>query len=1460
MNLSMISIRRPVLAIVMSTILVLMGIVGATFLGVRQFPDVDPPQITVSTTYRGASADVVESQITEPLEEQINGIAGIKSLTSQSAYGRSTITVDFTLGADLETAANDVRDRVEIAKRNLPADVDPPQVSKANANSSPVIIMSVTSTKRSLEDVSDYASTQLKERLQTIAGVGEVRIWGERKPAMRITMFPDRLAAYGLSTSDVGAALQRENVELPTGRVEGMSTELTLRTQGRLRSVQEFEDVILRADERTVVRLADVARVAIGSENDRTILKLNGLPMVALAASPQPGANQVEIAEEFRRRVEKLKAQVPPDYSLEIRYDVSRQIRGAIEEVVETLLIAFGLVILIIFIFLRSWRATFIPVIAIPVSLVASFFVMWVMDFSINILTLLGIVLSTGLVVDDAIVVMENIYKRIEDGEDPHEAGDKGSSEIYFAIISTTITLTAVFIPIIFLQGLTGRLFREFGFVVATSIVVSAFVSLTLTPMMSTRMLRKHDEDSWLQRVTEPFFTWLNAVYAKSVRVAVDHAWIALVMMVVAGGMIWFLGTQLKSELAPLEDKSALSFNIVAPEGYTYERMDAFLDTFRQQAQTIAPEADALLTVTSPSFFGSGTNSGFGRIFLPYPEYRQRSQMEIADELTKAMRKESEAFTIIQQEPTISSGIGRAGLPVQFVLQAEDLSDLRRVIPVFLEKANADPTFSVVDVNLKFTKPELSVNIRRDRARELGVSAIDIAQVLQAGFSSQRFGYYVQNSRQYAIIGEIDRWHRMTPQEILALTIRTSDGSLVQLADLVTIVEESSPPQLYHYNRYVSATISAGLAPGKTIGEGIEAMEAIAASTLDENITTALTGPSLDYRESSSSLLFAFALALLLVYLILAAQFESFVDPLTIMLTVPLALAGAVLSLWLTGDTLNIFSQIGVIVLIGIVTKNGILIVEFANQLHEQGKSWHDAVIEAASLRFRPILMTSAATILGALPIALSLGAASTSRVGMGVVVVGGMILSTFLTLIVVPSLYITLSKLKRVPRKPRNDKANVSVGAIVVMLGLLAGSTSVSADTLTLQDAISTALRNNFDVQIARQDSLIAKNIGDTKITGFLPTLDVNGNYTDGSNNLSQTLSNGGVIERDGAGYSNLNANAALIWTLFDGLQMFAQADRATALEKEGLARVQSRMAYLIADVITAYNAIVATQKFLVTADSALVLGEQRYTIEKYRYDVGSASGVELAQAEIDRNSQRALVIRTRTDLNNAKAALNTLLARDPATAFDATADLAIPAMPTRDEIISSIDKTNPDVLAAEHAMAAASAHVREATSTFMPTIAAVGGYQFTRNTAEAGFLLENISNGWNVGLTFRWNLFNGLADQLERERRTVINERMRLDYDAIRNDLIGLADRTLRSYQAAGELLDIQRASYTAAERNARIALEKLRVGTITPLEVRQTFQTLLEVGENLARLEYDQRLAATEVLRIAGRLVAP
>jgi multidrug efflux pump len=1012
MNISVLSIRRPVTAIVISILLIVMGLVGASFLGIRQFPNVDPPNITVSTTYTGANADVVESQITEPLEESINGIDGIRSLTSTSADGRSTITVEFELERDLEQAANDVRDRVERAKRQLPADVDPPVVSKAESNSNNVVVMTVQGRDRSLPDLSAYAANVLKERLQTITGVGSITIWGERKYAMRIVMDPKRLAAYALTPNDVRQVLTRENVELPAGRLEGTSMELSLRTLGRLSTPEDFTSLILRDDDGGVVRLGDVARVYLGAENERTVLKRDGVPMVALAISPQPGANQIEIADEFYRRYNALLAAAPEGIELKIAFDNTRFIRGAISEVQETLVIAFALVVLIIFLFLRTWRATIIPVVAIPVSLVASFFFVWLAGYSINLLTLLGVVLATGLVVDDAIVMMENIYKRIEGGEDPRSAGEKGASEITFAIISTTITLALVFLPVIFLQGITGRLFREFGLVVATSVLISALVSLTLTPMMSTVILRRTGDEGLLHRLTEPFFVWLTSTYERSVATIIRRPLRAVVIMVFSVAALFGIGSQLKNELAPLEDRSVMSMNITGPEGTTYDRMNVIIDTLRQRIERAVPERKFVLTVTSPFFLSGGSNAGFVRLILVDPEERKRSQMAIAGMLTKMMRDATEARTVVIQEQTISTG-QRAGLPVQVVVMAPDIEALRQALPNVIEEAQKEGAFSVVDVNLKFTKPEVDVTVDRAKARALGVSVTDVASTIQAGFAGQRYGYIVRDGKQYQVIGELERQSRSTPDAVREVAVRSSAGAMIPLVDLVTLQERSVPPQLYRYNRSVSATISAGLSPGATIADGITAMERVAGKTLDGRFTTALTGASRDYAESSSSLLFAFVLALALVYLVLAAQFESWIDPLTIMLTVPLALSGAVISLWITGDTLNIFSQIGSIVLIGLVTKNGILIVEFANQRFEQGADHARAALDAASLRFRPILMTSLATILGSVPIAFSLGAASESRVGMGVVVVGGMAISTLLTLYVIPSLYVVLSRLK---------------------------------------------------------------------------------------------------------------------------------------------------------------------------------------------------------------------------------------------------------------------------------------------------------------------------------------------------------------------------------------------------------------------------------------------------------------
>jgi len=1013
-NLSSLSIERPVMATVFSVVIVLFGIIGFTTLGVREFPSVDPPIITVATNYVGANADVIESQITERLEEAINGIAGIRSLSSVSSDGRSNITVEFDLSVDLEAAANDVRDKVSGVIRNLPVDADPPVVSKADADASPILSFTVQSNARSLLDLSAIANDVFKERLQTVPGVSSIGIWGEKRYAMRLLMDPDRLAAYQLTPLDVRNALTRQNVELPSGRIEGYGTELTVRTIGRLTTPEEFNDLIIKEEAGSIVRFRDLGEAVLAPENERSILRGNGgIPMVGVAITPQPGANYIAIADECYKRVEQIKKDLPADIRMGVALDTTVNIRKAIFEVEETILIAFGLVVLVIFIFLRDWRTTLIPVLAIPISLIGSFFIMYVADFSINILTLLGIVLATGLVVDDAIVVLENIYQKIEGGMDPHEAGHKGSQEIFFAILSTTITLAAVFLPIVFLSGLTGRLFREFGIVVAGSVIISAFVSLTLTPMMSARLLRKKERTSRFYRVTERFFERMTEGYNRTLQSFMAYRWVSIVIMVISVGAILGIGSQLPSELAPLEDKSRLQIVSTAPEGVSFELMDRYIGNVIGLVDTLS-EKESILSVTAPGFGATASvNTGFVRVTLTAPEEREKSQQQLADELSGLTRKYNFARTFIVQEQTIGGG-RNSGLPVQYVVQAPTFEKLKQVIPVFVEKARANPKFQVVDLNLKFNKPELQIDIDRERARVLGVSVIDIAQTLQLFYSGQRFGYFIMEGKQYQVIGQANRGSRDEPLDLNSIYVKNDKGELIKMDNVVRLTDQSSPPQLYRYNRYLSATVSASTAPGVTLGQGIEEMDKIAAEVLDDSFSTSLSGPSKEFAESSSSLIFAFLLALVLIYLILAAQFESFTDPFIIMFTVPLALAGAVLSLWVFGQTINIFSQIGIIVLIGIVTKNGILIVEFANQRKEDGLSVAEAAIDAATQRLRPILMTSLATVLGALPIALALGAASKSRMPIGIAIIGGLLFSLVLTLYVIPALYSYISREKK--------------------------------------------------------------------------------------------------------------------------------------------------------------------------------------------------------------------------------------------------------------------------------------------------------------------------------------------------------------------------------------------------------------------------------------------------------------
>ncbi len=1012
MNISELSLKRPILATVMNILIVLFGVVGYTFLSVREYPAIDPPIVNVRTAYAGANSDIVESQITEPLEKSINGIPGIRTITSSSSNGSSNITVEFNINEDLEAAANDVRDKVSQAARNLPQDIDaPPVVSKADANSDFIILMAVQSRTKGLLELSDYAENVLVERLQTIPEVSSINIFGQKRPAMRIWIDPDKLNAYNISFADIRNALNRENVEIPSGKIYGENTEMTIRALGRLQSEKDFRDLIIFEDNRGIIRLSDVAKVEIGPENEEFSWRLNGVNAVGLAIIPQPGANYIKIADEFYKRLNEIQKSQKGDFELTPLIDQTKNVRRSIKEVEETLLISFSLVVLVIFFFFRNWLIAIRPLIDIPISLVATFFIMYIAGFSVNVLTLLGIVLATGLVVDDGIVVTENIFRKLESGLPIRKAALEGSKEIFFAVISTSITLAVVFLPVIFLEGFVGSLFREFGVTVAAAVLVSAFVSLTITPVLNVYLNKKDAGHGKFYEMTEPFFRGMENGYKRMLTGFLRIRWMAWVIVLLCLGGIYLVGTNLQSELAPLEDRSSVRFQMSGPEGASYSYMVDVGNKLIDYLSDSVPEK-AFVFAAVPGFGGGGgVNSGTARIAFVDPDKRTRSQSEIAREISKKLPQFNNARIFPVEEQTISVGLGsRGSLPVQYILQNLDFEKIKEVIPKFLEEARKEKTFANVDVNLKFNKPELQLTIDRIKAKDLGLSISDVADVVSSAFSGRRLAYFIMNGKQYQVISQVELKDRQEPGDISNLYVRNSRGENIPLTSVVKLEENSNPPTLYHYNRFKAATISASLAEGKTIGDGVKAMQAIGDKLLDESFQTALGGASRDYAESSSNTSFAFGLALILIYLVLAAQFESFKDPFTIMITVPLALAGALLSLWLFDQTLNIFSQIGMIMLIGLVTKNGILIVEFANQKREFGLKKTEAVIEASAQRLRPILMTSLATALGALPIAISFGAAATSRMPLGIVVVGGIMFSLVLTLFVIPAVYTFIS------------------------------------------------------------------------------------------------------------------------------------------------------------------------------------------------------------------------------------------------------------------------------------------------------------------------------------------------------------------------------------------------------------------------------------------------------------------
>ncbi|WP_417129816.1 efflux RND transporter permease subunit [Phocaeicola sp.] len=1001
MNISELSIRRPVLATVLTIIILLFGLIGYTTLGVREYPSVDNPIISVTCSYPGANAEVIENQITEPLEQNINGIPGIRSLSSTSQQGQCRITVEFELSVDLETAANDVRDKVSRAQRYLPRDCDPPTVSKADADASPILMVAIQSNTRSLLELSEIADLTVKEQLQTIPDVSSVSIWGEKRYSMRLWLDPVKMAGYGITPVDVKNAISDQNLELPSGSIEGNTMELTLRTMGQMHTAKEFNSIILKEQNGQVVRFSDIGYAELGPADLKSYMKMNGVPMVGVVVIPQPGANHIDIADAVYERMEQMKKDLPDDVEYTYGFDNTRFIRASIAEVESTVYEAFVLVIIIIFLFLRDWRVTLIPCIVIPVSLIGAFFVMYVAGFSINVLTMLAVVLSVGLVVDDAIVMTENIYIRIERGMKPFEAGIEGAKEIFFAVISTTLTLAAVFIPIVFMEGTSGRLFREFSFVVAGSVIISSFAALTFTPMLATKLLKHREKQNWFYRKTEPFFEGMNRVYSRSLNAFLRKRIIAIPFTLITLVLIGYLWNQIPAEMAPLEDRSQINISTRGAEGVSYEYIRDYTEEINALIDSIVPDA---------KFITARVSSGSGNIQVTLKDIRERNytQMQVAEQISKAIRTHTKARSFVQQQS--SFGGRRASMPVQYVLQAVSIEKLQEILPEFLAQVYDNPTFQMADVDLKFSSPEMRVTINRDKAGTMGVSVRDIGETLQYGLSGQRMGYFYMNGKQYEILGQINRQQRNQPANIKSIYIRSDKGEMIQLDNLVEFIEAVAPPKLYHYNRFISATISAGLAEGKTIGDGLDEMDKIAANVLDDTFRTALSGDSKEYRESSSSLMFAFILALVLIYLILSAQFESFKDPFIIMLTVPLAIAGALVFMYFGDITMNIFSQIGIIMLIGLVAKNGILIVEFANQKQEAGEDKMQAIRDAALQRLRPILMTSASTILGLLPLAFATGEGANQRIAMGVAVVGGMLVSTFLTMYIVPAIYSYIS------------------------------------------------------------------------------------------------------------------------------------------------------------------------------------------------------------------------------------------------------------------------------------------------------------------------------------------------------------------------------------------------------------------------------------------------------------------
>lgn len=1023
MKLSTMSIKRPVFASVMSFTILLFGVVAFLRLPVREYPDIDPPIISVTTLYRGASPAVVETEITNVLEEQFATLEGVKTMTSSSREQGSVITIEFELNRNVDEAANDVRDRVSRVRSTLPREIDDPVISKVDVNAQPIVWLALSSDRHSGLELTDVADRILKERLQRLPGVGSVIIAGERRYAMRVWLDPLRMASHDLTAQDVEAAIRRENTEIPGGRVEGAEREFSVRTRGELTTPEEFGAIIVAQSKNDIVRLRDVAEVSLGAADERTAVRYNGQTAVGLGVVKQSKASTVDVAADVSKALGDLSGLLPAGMKLDIAFDSSTFINSSIDEVKETLIIAMCLVILVVLAFLKSLRATAIPTLAIPISIIGALAAAYFAGFTLNILTLLALVLAIGLVVDDAIVVLENVYRHMEMGKSRLQAALDGSKEIGFAVLATTITLVAVFVPLAFLTGSVGRLFNEFGISLAVAILLSGFVALTLTPMLCSRMLKPlhGTSSSWATRSFDAFFEWLNRIYDRTLRFAMRWKWLTIGGAVAAVVLSVVLFRLLPSELVPIEDRGVAFGIVIAPEGATLDYTDKYMREVESRLLPL-PERRSLFSATGLGFGGPGrVTNGFVFLGLAPRSERRRSQQEIVQALFPRLISIPGVLAFVINPPSLGGSFSSS--PVEYVLQGETYEELNQAVGTVMGEASKLGYMINLDTDLRLNKPQLDLTIDRERAAGLGVSVTDIGLTLETFLGGRIVTNFKRGTKQYDCILQMKPSSRSAPDDIREIYLR-GKGGLVQLANVVRVEETLAPKELNHYNRVRSATITANLVPGVSLGQALDDLDKISAEKLPSGMKRDYAGQSLEFKSSTSSLYFMFLLAIIFIYLVLAAQFESFIHPLTILLSVPLAVFGALLALLIFGQSLNIYSQIGLIMLIGLVTKNAILIVEFSNQLRGQGKSATDAVIEAATIRLRPILMTSLATIFGVLPIAIGLGAGAESRRPLGLAVVGGMLFSTFLTLVLVPVLYAILSRFVRVSTEEEHEVA----------------------------------------------------------------------------------------------------------------------------------------------------------------------------------------------------------------------------------------------------------------------------------------------------------------------------------------------------------------------------------------------------------------------------------------------------